>query len=516
MKRLFRLPQQRRPGDGVRTTLLRTGVTLGFLAGASLVGYAFRSLGLPETDTAVVYLLAVLLAARFTDRYGYGVLASLLSAVLFNYFFTEPYYSFSVNTNSYFVTFAVMTAAALITSALTMHSKQNAGRAREQEAETLALYTLTNRLTDAVDLADMAGIAAAAVSEMLGGSAACLCFDENGRPEKTFLQQAPGGKQVRRQLPDPEALARRIEGLRTGCDVGEEFCDWPIYGRENTLGVIRVPREIGERMSPAQTHMLHGMIETTALAMDRFHTARQRHRTSEAIVQERYRGNLLRAISHDLRTPLAGIMGAAEMLRSMTDPADERSAVIEGIYRDADWLHSLVENILSLTRLEDGKLALHKQQEAMEEVVGDAILHSSRLHPEHEITVMVPEEPLFVPMDAKLIRQVLINLLDNAVKHTAPGEEIHVSVRKSDGGERAVFSVRDGGEGIAAADLPNLFEMFYTSGSGRSDAQSGVGLGLTICDAIVRAHGGDIQARNRTDGPGAEFIFTLPLEENRS
>lgn len=485
----------------------------GLLFGASATGILFRMMSLPETDIAIVYLLAVLLTARFTEGYLFGCLASLLAAFLFNFLFIGPYYTFSVNTPSYIITFIIMIITAFITSALTTHAKENAKRAQAQEAETKALYTLTNLLTDAPDMQSIASIAAGTISNLLNSNAACLCFDENGNAEKTFTLQAAPDVQIQRELADPEGFTLGIRGIRTGYMAGEEFYDWPILGREVTLGTIRVPQETAKALGSAQIHMLHAMIESIALAMDRFRAAQQRQIAGDAMVQERYRGNLLRAISHDLRTPLAGIMGTAEVLLSMTDQSDARYSLMQGVHRDADWLHSLVENILSLTRLQDGKLVLYKQEEAVEEVVGAAISHIARLYPEYEISVSVPDELLLVPMDAKLIRQVIINLLDNAVKHTAPQADIRVSVQKDEAEGCAVFSVCDSGAGIEPSDIPNVFQMFYTSKVRRSDVQLGIGLGLSICDAIIKAHGGTIAVSNRPDGPGAVFTFTLPLEE---
>ena len=187
--------------------------------------------------------------------------------------------------------------------------------------------------------------------------------------------------------------------------------------------------------------------------------------------------------------------------------------MLEGIYQDANWLHSLVENVLSLTRMQEGHLVLRKEKEAVEEVVGAAIQQIAHYHPEYEIAVQVPDELLLVPMDAKLIGQVLVNLLNNAVKHTLPEEEILVRVTKDTDQNAAVFSVCDRGEGISKADLPHVFQMFYTSQVRHTDARFGIGLGLAICETAVAAHGGTILARNRTDGKGAEFVFTLPLEE---
>ena len=159
---------------------------------------------------------------------------------------------------------------------------------------------------------------------------------------------------------------------------------------------------------------------------------------------------------------------------------------------------------------------MKKQREAVEEVIGGVVRHIAERSPEHEITVGIPNELFLVPMDAKLIAQVLMNLLDNAIKHTPPGNDISVSVIHDEESGCAVFTVADRGEGITDTDLPNIFKMFYTSQSRHADAKSGIGLGLPICDAIIRAHGGTIEARNRTDGLGAEFIFTLPMEEKEN
>jgi len=486
-------------------------ITVAMIAAATGIGWIFRTIGFPEANIVIVYLLSILMTARLTRGYVYGIAASVVATCAFNYFFTRPYYTLSVNDPSYLITFAIMTVTAFITSALTSKVKQNALRAQEKEAETSALFQLTNRLTDAIDISDIAGITTDTISGIMNCRAACLCFDESGQPEQSFIQQQSAGNQVRRKVDDTSEIRHRMEGLRTAYDVGEEFCDWPIYGRETILGVLRIPKETAVSMSEPQKRLLRSMIESAALAMDRFRSAQEQQKSREETEQERYRGNLLRAISHDLRTPLSGIMGTAEMLMDMTDTTDPRYSLAQGIHKDADWLHSLVENILSLTRLQDGKLTITKQPEAAEEVIGGAVSHIMKRYPEYEITVSVPEEVLIVPMDAKLIEQVLINLLDNAIKHSPPDCEISVSA--SEGKNTAIFSVADRGCGIAVSDLPHIFQMFYTTRSGEADAQRGVGLGLTICEAIIKAHGGTIEGRNRTDGQGAEFIFTLPMED---
>lgn len=481
--------------------------------GATFIGYAFRAFHFPETNIVIIYIFSVVLTARFTEGFLYGVAVSIMATGAFNYFFTVPYHTFSVKDPSYVVTFVVMALTAFVTSALTATVKRQAQEANRREAEATALYHLTNRLGEAADVKDVAKIAVSSVSDVMDCNAACLCFGEDGMPENEYIQQKNKSEQIYRSLSNGEEIKERMEKLRASYEIGEEFCDFPIYGEESVLGVFRIPRERVQEMSKAQIQQLHSMLASTALAMGRLWSSRERIRVKEQVVQERYRGNLLRAISHDLRTPLSGIMGTSEMLMGMTEKGDVRYQMAEGIYKDAGWLHSLVENILSLTRIQADGLELNRQPEAVDEVVEFAIAAIAKRAPEREITVELPEEVLLVPMDAKLIGQVLVNLLDNALKHTRPENEIRVSIWRECQENRVLFSVADRGTGIAQDEMAQIFQMFYTTNRKGPDAQRGVGLGLTICESIVTAHGGRIRARNREHGPGAEFIFWLPMEE---
>ena len=503
-----------------RIKVRRKEVFQGLLCAAILgclatgIGWVFRLLQFPETNIVVVYILSVILTARFTDGYLWGILATVLSTCAFNIFFTQPYYTMSVDDPTYLITFAIMAITSIITSALTSKAKEMTAEAIRNGQESGALYYLTSHLADAESAEQIAGITVETVSRIMDCKAACLCADDQGKPERTFIQQKNESEQIRRCVPDPDEIQHRIENLRTDYDAGDEFYDWPIYGSESVLGVLRIPKERAEVLTDQQKKLLHSMIESTAMAMDRLRVIKERIRSREEATQERYRGNLLRAISHDLRTPLAGIMGTSEMIMDMTDKSDARHALADGIYKDADWLHSLVENILSLTRLQDGRLTLHKEQEPVEEVIGAAVAAMEKRAPEREIAVHIPDEILMVPMDARLIGQVLTNLLDNAVKHTQPEEEISVTVSKNSEQKMAVFTVADRGTGISAQDLPNIFQMFYTTKGKGPDAKRGIGLGLAICESIVTAHGGTIRAQNQGSGKGAVFTFTLPLEEN--
>lgn len=481
---------------------------------ATIIGYVFRSFRFPETNIVVVYILSVILTARLTDGYAYGIAATVLSTCAFNIFFTSPYYTLSVDDPTYLITFSIMAATSVITSALTSKEKQMTADAVRKEQESGTLYYLTSHLADAESINSIASITVSSISTIMECKAACLCFDEKGMPERTFIQQKNEHEQIRRSVKDPDALTHRIENLRMDYDENDEFYDWPIYGSESILGVVRIPKERASSLNEQQKRLLHAMIECVSLAMDRLRVMQEKIRSQEEANQERYRGNLLRAISHDLRTPLAGIMGTSEMIMDMSEQNEPRYELAQGIYKDADWLRGLVENILSLTRLQDGRLTLHKQMEPVEEVIGAALNVIAKRAPEREITVDIPDEIVMVPMDVGLIEQVLTNLLDNAIKHTQVQDEIIVAFRKDEQSGQAVFTVSDHGTGILDEDLPKIFEMFYTTKGSGPDARRGIGLGLAICESIIRAHGGTITASNQKTGTGAVFEFTLPLEES--
>lgn len=500
-----------------KKSILDCSITLLLVVGATVIGFLFRSWGLSETNIIIMYILFVLLTARFTNGYFYGIAATVLSFLLFNWFFTEPYYSLKINDTTLVLTVIIMTITATITSALTSKVKQTATIAKEKEAESNALYQMTNYLTDAETGEKIASIAVETVSRILSCKVAFVCCDEDGMPLSSFIQQIDEKNQIHRRLENTEEFKKKMENIHESYhesyNVDDEFYNYPIYGRTTMLAVLRIPKTCGEKLNERQIKLIHAVMESTSLALDRLNSLREQAKSRQETAQERYRGNLLRAISHDLRTPLAGIMGNSEMLMDMTEQSDGRYMLAKDIYEDADWLHGLVENILNLTKFQDGHFTLNKEPEAVEEVVGAALTLIKKRAPDREIDVSVPDSLLLVPMDAKLITQVLLNLLDNAVQHTPNDKEISVSVVENKDENTVAFSVADRGCGIPKNQLPKVFQMFYTTAKKESSSKKGVGLGLSICQSIVEAHGGQIVAQNRHNG-GTEFIFTLPLGDD--
>lgn len=488
-------------------------IAVSLLSITTLVGFVFRDLHLMETNVIVLYILSVILTARYTSGYAYGIAATILSFLLYNWFFTEPFYSLKIKDPMMILTVIIMTFTAMITSALTSKVKKTATDARAREAESNALYQMTNQLTDAESGDAIGSIAVRTVSEILSCDAAFICTDEEGRLCPGYIQQKGPDAQIHRRLEDPTDFQKRMEQMDRPYAEGQEFCDYPLRGRTAMLAVLRIPALYSEQMSERQERLVHAVMESTTLALDRLYSLREQAKSREETMQQRCRGDLLRAISHDLRTPLAGIMGNSEILMDMGRPEEPGYALVKDIYEDADWLHGLVENILNLTKFQDGHLALDKEPEAVEEVIGAALAVISKRAPDREIEVDVPDLLLMVPMDARLITQVLVNLLDNAVKHTAPEDEIRISVTEAPEEHAVAFTVSDRGCGIPEAALDKVFQMFYTTSKKEPSSKKGVGLGLSICRSIVEAHAGRIAAKARPGG-GAEFTFTLPLGDD--
>ena len=227
---------------------------------------------------------------------------------------------------------------------------------------------------------------------------------------------------------------------------------------------------------------------------------------------EQLRADLLRSVSHDLRTPLTAISGNADML---LDPGveledRERRAIAQSIKDDASWLTGVVQNLLAVTRLEDGHVALEGDVELVCDVVEEALRHVSPDVRHHELTYVPAEEVLLARMDAQVMVQVVVNLVNNAVVHTPAGSSIRVEVGRE--GAFATVTVADDGPGIADADKPYVFESFYTAGGAANDGRRGIGLGLSLCKSVVEAHGGELRLKDASPH-GAVFAFTLPLEE---
>ena len=346
--------------------------SFGIIAAATAVGNLFWEVGLSEANITMVYILGVLIISVITTHQIYSMVASLVSVVVFNYFFTVPRFTLHAYDKDYPITFVIMFLAAALTG----------------------------------------------------------------------------------------SLAARLKKL----------------GIENEQN------------------------------------AREKAEVAMLAEKEQMRANLLRAMSHDLRTPLTSISGNASNLLSNEDcfDAETRKQLYTDIYDDAIWLINMVENLLSISKVEEGRLNLHFTTELLDEVVSEALSHMGRKKEEHQIVFCPGEEFLLVNVDARLIIQVLINILDNAMKYTPQNSKIVIATEKR--GDKAVVTIADDGPGVLEEDKKFVFDMFYSGAKNLADSHRSLGLGLALCKSIISVHGGEIWLVDNKP-TGAVFCFSLPIEE---
>lgn len=501
-----------KPLNIVLLVLKNIGIVLGILAAATFISFGFRAMGFHESNYIMTFILGVLLVAYFTDGHLYGVLASILGVMVFNFFFTRPYYTFAAYSPEYPVTFVIMLVVALITGTLTVQVKRESRRAEIRERRIHILYQMEKNLLAVKNEQQILEVVAKDINGLFGSSVLVGAADLNGELHMRHTLGPSVFDDEREQRACMEAFESGME-----CGAGTElFSDcrayyFPITGQNGVLGVIGIAFTGSSQLLESRRVFLETVGAQVSLAMERERLYVKQQQVKMEIEREHLRGNLLRAVSHDLRTPLTGILGSASTVIDHYDRLSDavKKDFLSKIYEDTIWLSNLVENILSITRFDEGKVKLKTEMEAVEEIVAAAVSRIKKHAGGHEIKVSIPQELIMICADGILIEQVLVNLLDNAIKHTHPDAKIAVSARRT--GQMVAFEVSDTGPGIPENDLPFVFDRFYTAGDTRSQARRGSGLGLSICESIVKAHGGQISVRNSPSG-GAVFEFTLPIK----
>ncbi|MDD2588714.1 MAG: sensor histidine kinase KdpD [Atopobiaceae bacterium] len=527
---------------------------LGLLVAVSVVALLMERLGVTVLNIAVLYGFGVLLTAVVVPGVVSSVVMSLAAVLMFNFLFTDPRYSFTVFDPQYFVTFAIIFLTATIASSLARRVRRQARAAAASTWRTQVLLECDQMLGRASNAAEDVDVMGRQLVRLLRRDVVYYPAERGVLgPGRLFLAAADGAAATAQDLAGTDAdspcLDERERGVAAwvfknnkragaGTDtLGSAACLYlAVRKDEQVFGVVGIL--VGtEAIAPAEQGIVLSILGETALALEREAALAEREEAAVVARNEQLRANLLRSVSHDLRTPLTSITGNASVLLSDgADLAPEAVARLEGdIYDDSLWLGNLVENLLAMTRIEEGEVELHLEPELLGDVVDEAMRHVSRDVAAHELAVD-DGELLVCRMDARLVVQVLVNLVNNAVQHTPAGSRIQVTCARD--GRMARVDVTDDGPGIATADLPHLFERFYVGGqgeegSGRADARRGTGLGLALCRSIVEAHGGTIEASNvgaaadgthapaagaaralTVDAPhGARFSFTLPLEE---
>jgi two-component system sensor histidine kinase KdpD len=482
---------------------------------AQAVGTVAAATGLswlmfPFVDPAnliMTYLLGIVVIAT---RYGRGpsVVASVASVAAFDFFFVPPYLTFVVADTPYVLTFAVMLVVGLVISGLTLRIRRQAEAARQREERTAALYAMSRELARTGAVEDLVGIAARHIADVFEAGVAVLLPDGAGHLTASRLEGGfaieEGALELSRHVIDE----RRPAGLGTATSEPARAVYLPLLGHGGALGVVIVrPRQRDAFRAPEPLRQLETFVNQTALALERARLADEAQGARVRAETERLRSALLTSVSHDLRTPLAAITGAATTMLDSGAPLDQQvqQELLESIRDEAERLNRLVQDLLQMTRLESGALQLRREWHPLEEVVGAALGRLTRSLGNRRVTVSIPPELPLVAMDDVLVEQVLLNLLDNAVKHTPPESAIRIIATATD--RKVTVEIADHGPGLPAGEQDRVFEKFYQAGP---RTRQGAGLGLAICRGIVEAHGGRIWAHNLPEG-GVAFLFTLPL-----
>ena len=486
---------------------------------ATIISLIFDYLGFSEANVIMIYILGVIIINIKTKGYLLGFICSIISVLLFNFFFTAPRLSLQFYDKSYLATFPIMLAVTFIIGTLTNKIQREAHNSSIREKRTQVLYRVSRKLLSATGTTDVVSIGIKYISRLLERTVVCYLANDDKLSTPFVYKLEKEEKENVIINKDEEAVAYwtffndKESGTGTNTFYGAKGYYIPLKSHGKILGVLGISC-IDGILKPEQKFIFETVASQIYIALDREILAETQKKSKLEIESERLRSNLLRSISHDLRSPLAGIKGSVSTIiengKLISDETKEE--LLQGIYEDTEWLIRLVENLLSMTKFDEGKIKIKKNMELVEEVVYEAVQRTSKRFKDHKIKVTVPEEVIIAPMDGNLIEQVLINLFDNALKFTPKGSLIEVKAYEK--GEKIFFEVIDNGMGVSEEILPHIFNRFFTNGSEISDSRRGVGLGLAICKSIVEAHGGIIDAYNKKDG-GAIFTFNIPKEEKR-
>jgi two-component system sensor histidine kinase KdpD len=480
----------------------------GILAAATIVAMGFRNFGLTDSNIVMTYLLSVVLVAASLGR-GPSIASSVAAVLLFNFFFTAPYYTLIVEDHQYIYTFVIMLAVALIVSALTLRIRNQLEIARERERQTEAQYRVSRALAGTSGMLQIAVVAEEQLATILGGDVALLVMDD-GRL-RPAVRRGHGFAESAFEMEAARWVFEHGQVAGAGTDTlpGARGMYLPMKGADTMVGVMGWRAEdIGGVLRMERRPMLESFATQIATALERDRLAHEAQRILAEADAERMRSALLSAVSHDLRTPLAAITGSASaLLENRLDPP-MRAELARTIFEESDRLSRLVENLLHLTRIESGSMSVDRQWQPLDEVIGTSLRRVRAALVAHRVETSIPADLGLVPIDGLLIEQLLVNLLDNAAKYTPPGSLITIAARRTP--NAVELEVADRGPGLDETERERVFDRFFRGSGVAGDRGRGAGLGLAICRAIALAHGGTIQALKREEG-GTRFVSTLPV-----
>ena len=489
----------------------------GILVLVTLIGLLFYNFGFTEANIITLYILGVMLISVYTRSSICSFVASIASVLTFNFLFTVPRFTLQAYDSEYPITFLVMFLASLLTGSLASKLKSHAKRSAQVAWRTKLLFETSQNLQRAHTQEEIISVTAKQLLKIFQRDIVVYSIDERGllEPEIFLVDEAASPQ---RYTTDKEReVAQWVLSNNKRAGAGTETlpdarCTYlSIRTGERVYGVVGIAAS-DKPLDSFESSILLSVLGECALALENQKNAEEKEAAAVIAKNEQLRANLLRSISHDLRTPLTSISGNASNLLSNGPLFDAKTKeqMYADIYDDAMWLINLVENLLSVSRLEQGRMNLHLTTELIDEVVAEALRHINRKRAEYHFHVQSSDDYLLAQMDAKLIVQVLINILDNAMKYTPPGSDIEIGWKQE--GKFIYISVADNGPGIPDQAKPHIFDMFYSASNQIADSRRSMGLGLALCKSIVNAHGGEIVVSDHKPH-GSIFTFSVPAGE---
>jgi len=506
----------RPPGDRVATAPQvdqRNAKTYG--GSAAMVAVALGIGLVLERSLSIANVSLVFLTAVLGSAIAYGLLPSLFACVLsvlaYNFFFLPPLYTFTIADPENVVALFFFLVVALIASQLAARVRSQAVTARQRAKTTEDLYRFSRKLGAAVTLDDLLWATSYQIALMLKVRVVLLLPEGEtlavraGYPPEDTLDEA--------DLAAAKWCWQNNLATGRGADTlpGAKRLFLPMRTGRGAVGVVGLDSDRpGPLLAPDQRRLFDALADQAALAIERVHLAQDVERARLAAETERLRAALLTSISHDLRTPLASILGSATSLGAYADALDAaaRAELVHTIQDEAERLNRFIGNLLDMTRLESGAIEPQSDLVDLAEIVGSALERAKKVLAAHRVTVDLAADLPMLRLDPVLLEQVLFNLLDNAAKYTPPGSAIRIEARRADG--TVALAVLDEGQGIPEADLERIFDKFYRVQAG-DRKRAGTGLGLAICRGFAEAMGGTIRAGNRADRAGAVFTVALPV-----
>ncbi len=460
---------------------------------ATLLTEVMQYLHFGEQNLMLVYIFFILLVARLTSGYFWSALSSILSVLAFNWFFVEPLYSLTVYKQGYPITLVIMLIVALMISNLMVRLKKQAVHAREKEQQMEILYELNKQFVLAEDQQQIVELSATYLGRLLDREV--IFFDKHAIK---LSQYTPKDAPFLLDHPEEAAVAywtaknQKDSGYGTDTLSGAKGFYLPIVANGKTLAVLGIRRSRGLPIEDSQLNYLRLVLPQLAVILEQTELKNEKEQIELENEREKVRSNLLRAISHDLRTPLTAISGIAETLLQTDEELKQatRQKLLTDIQTESQWLIRMVENLLSITRINMDTMQVKKTTEPIEEIIEAVYEHVTKVYPDKELLVHLPTAVLFVEVDPILIEQAMFNLVENAFRHGSTQGQVEVSVFQE--GQQVICEVKNDGE-ISLKQYEKIQMNLCNEEEVPIDSKNGLGIGLSIVKTIIHAHNGKLE-----------------------